>query len=535
MRDEAEIKGSELKEAASVEKGAASIHEAELPFVIALDIGTSSVRASLYDARGRSVAGTEARIVRKVFVSVKGDAGEANADVLIEETLQTLSQTITLIPHELRANVRAVAVSCFWHTLVGVTSDGQPLTPVFGWADTRASQEALWLRAHFNERETHRRTGCRFHASYWPAKLLWLARNKDQIFRSAACWMSFGELLTLRLCGRGAASVSMASGTGLFDQRKLCWDEELTGKLNISADRLPPIAGDKETFAIAEESVKRWPQLAHIAEARVYPAIGDGAANNIGAGCVTTRSVALMIGTSGAMRVLYAGEPLTKLPFGLWCYRADSRRVVIGGALSNGGVLIDWMKSLFAPEDLREASDEQLAAMPPDSHGLTVLPFWAGERSTGWSSSARGAILGITTGTGARDLLRAAMEAVAHRFALIADLLPPETRTAKVVASGGALRASPAWAQILADAIGRPLILTDVREASSRGAALLALERMGAIKDIAEFPVIGGKRFETSRENHVRYREAMRRQQRIYDLLVGDEEIARLIARESQI
>lgn len=509
----------------------AKVNRDESPFVIALDIGTSSVRAAFYDARGQSVTGTEARIVRKVFVAVEGEDGEASADALVEEAAQVLSQTIALASPGLRAQCRAVAVSCFWHTLVGINSEGRALTPVFGWADTRAAKEAEWLRANFDERATHARTGCRFHASYWPAKLLWLKRHHTEIFNAVAHWMSFGEMLTLRLCEATAASVSMASGTGLFDGRKLCWDEELTRALGVGEEQLPPLAGtDATTFAISEESKRRWPALAEIERARVSPAIGDGAANNIGAGCTARESVALMIGTSGAMRVLYAGDAPPELSPGLWCYRADRRRAVVGGALSNGGVLRDWMSALFAPEILAEANEDKIAAMRPDAHGLTLLPFWAGERSTGWSANARGAILGLTTRTRAADLLRAAMEAVAYRFALIADALPPDTRAAEIIASGGALRASPAWAQILADVIGRPLTMTDAREASSRGAALLALEAMGAIKDISDFPIVRGRRYEPNFENHLLYREAMRRQQRIYDLLVGDEEIARLIA-----
>lgn len=535
MRGEAETdQARKIYATASDDAVAIAAREAQPPFILALDIGTSSVRAAFYDARGRNIAGAEARIVRKVFVSVKGDNEEADADALVAEAIRVLIESLTVASAEMRSHVEAISVSCFWHSLVGVGRNKEAITPVFGWADTRAAGEASYLRTQFDESEIHRRTGCRFHASYWPAKLLWLQRNRPDEFRAVARWMSLGELLTLRLCGTTAASVSMASGTGLFDQRKLRWDEELLRALNLSIDQLPPLAADDKTaFTLTKESAQRWPELAAIGAARVFPAIGDGAANNIGAGCVRDDSIALMIGTSGAMRVLYAGDPPPKLSSGLWSYRADWRRVVVGGALSNGGVLRDWMVALFAPEALAEANEDALAAMEPDAHGLTILPFWAGERSTGWSAHARGAILGLTTSTRANDLLRAAMEAIAYRFALIADALPVEMRASEIVASGGALRASPVWAQILADAIGRPLTMTDAREASSRGAALLALEAMGEIKEIADFPIVRGARYEPNLENHARYRAAMRRQKILYDLLTGDEEIARLIARES--
>src|SRR2546423_15256032 len=116
----------------------------------------------------------------------------------------------------------------------------------------------------------------------------------------------------------------------------------------------------------------------------MLPAIGDGAANNIGAGCATRERVALMIGTSGAMRVLGEDEPPPALPKVLWCYRADRRRIITGGALSDGGGLYGWMTDALAPGGHQAEIERALSAIEPDAHGLTVLPFWAGERSTGW-------------------------------------------------------------------------------------------------------------------------------------------------------
>ena len=84
----------------------------------------------------------------------------------------------------------------------------------------------------------------------------------------------------------------------------------------------------------------RWPALA---EARLITIVGDGAANNIGAGCSTKDKIALMVGTSGAMRVVFAGGPPDELSPALWSYRACEKRVVVGGALSDGGGLLQWL------------------------------------------------------------------------------------------------------------------------------------------------------------------------------------------------
>ena len=196
-----------------------------------------------------------------------------------------------------------------------------------------------------------------------------------------------------------------------------------------------------------------------------------------------------MIGTSGAMRVLFEGPPPARIPLELWCYRADRKRVVVGGALSDGGSLYRWIReSLLSGED-SESIEDELDRLDADAHGLTVLPFWSGERSTGWNPDARGAISGLTLQTRPIEILRAAMEAVAYRFALIARALEPLAADASIVVSGHALRSSPAWVQILADVLGRRLNVSERAEASTRGAALLALEAAGKIRSIEDFSV----------------------------------------------
>jgi gluconokinase len=257
-----------------------------------------------------------------------------------------------------------------------------------------------------------------------------------------------------------------------------------------------------------------------LSEARLFLAIGDGAANNIGEGCVSAGTVALMIGTSGAMRVLIEDTPPSSLPESLWCYRADRSRIVIGGALSDGGNLYNWIRDSLLYGDDSGLIEDELASLRPDRHGLTVLPFWLGERSPGWNANARGGVFGMTLGTRPIEILRAAIEAVAYRFALVAKELDRFAPGARLVASGHALRSSPTWAQIVADVLGRPLMLSERSEASTRGAALLALEAAGRIDSISDFPVSAATTFEPDMSCHERYQEGLKRQQQLYDQVI---------------
>jgi gluconokinase len=290
----------------------------------------------------------------------------------------------------------------------------------------------------------------------------------------------------------------MASATGLFNQRTCDWDTELIRQLGVPLETLPRIATDKTQIVV-----------------------GDGAANNIGAGCSTKDKIALMIGTSGAMRVVFNGDPPTNLSPSLWSYRVSRERVVVGGALSDGGGLAQWLvQSLNVGNNIAELQ-QHLAAFEPDSHGLTIVPFWSGERSTGWNPEARGGIFGLSQQTTALEILRAALEAIAYRFALIAEALDDIAPGATVFATGKALRSSPLWLQIIADVLGRPVMFGGSPEASMRGAALLALEAVGKIGSLEAVPFSVDEVFEPDMQRHARYREGLARQQDLYERLFG--------------
>jgi gluconokinase len=495
--------------------GILSVMEATRPaFLLSIDVGTSGVRASLFDEHGAETMRGQGRRRSEGTLS---DLGEFDPDALVDEVVSTIDE---LIASSETNEIQFIAISTFWHSLVGIDAEGSPTTPLLSWADTRAAGIATNLRGSFNENEIHARTGCRFHASYWPAKLLWIRSEWPERFAATGTWLGFGEYLSLRLFGETSASISLASATGLFNQRACDWDWEFIHALDITSGTFPRI-DDENRPRLTDAFARRWPALA---SARLAIVAGDGATNNIGAGCSTKDKLALMVGTSGAMRVVFAGDPPDELPSALWSYRASRTRVAVGGALSDGGGLLRWLR-----ESLNlEATDleSQLAALEPDSHGLTILPFWSGERSTGWSPAARGVIFGLKQDTQPVEIVRASLEAIAYRFALIHRALEVIAPNAKVVATGNALRSSPVWIQIVADVLGRPVALGHAAEASTRGAALLALEAVGKIATIEDVSVSSAEVFapevfQPDIARHARYREGLARQEELYDRLLS--------------
>ena len=471
--------------------------------VIALDVGTSSARASLYDARGRAVEGRFHQVPYEPITTRDGGV-EHDPRVLLEAATACLDAVARAARHN---DVQAVGVTTFWHGLLGFDAEHRPVTPLFTWADSRSAGDAALLRGALDEPALHGRTGCPLHSAYWPAKLRWLAHDRPADVRRVVRWGSIGEYLELALFGEAATSVSMASGTGLFDQDTLGWDAEALAAAGIEPGHLFPLRDRAEgRRGLRAPWATRWPALRSVPW---FPAVGDGAASNVGSDCLAADRIALNVGTSAALRVVTDGT--RRAPKGLWRYRVDRRRGLVGGATSEGGNVYAWCRRVLQlPDD--DVLERELAARLPDDHGLTVLPFLAGERAPGWRGDRRAAIGGLSLDTTPVDIVHAALESVALRLALVYELLAPVASADHlIVASGGAINRSPYWRRMLADALGRPIHCSSESEATGRGAALLAMEALGAVADTAALRAPLGDVVHPDAARHARYRAALER------------------------
>jgi gluconokinase len=419
--------------------------------VLALDVGSSSVRAQRFDEQGEPVD----ELRREHYDG-------RDPDEIVALTRKVLD------------GAEPDGISSFGHSLIPLDGKGKPLTELLGWRDTRSADAAEWLRRRLDNDAVQARTGAYLHPAFWPAKLAWLAETRPDVFRRVERFVSFADYLR----GEPVTSPSLASGTGLLDLTTSCWDEDLLAVLGVEAERLPGLTE--------------------------IPVWLDGVCSNLGAGCTGGRA-ALMVGTSGALRVLYETEQPQPRP-GLFLYLLDDRRIVEGGALSDGGNLYAWLQKTLTPS--AEVGDRE--------HGLTFLPFLGGERSTGWDPDATGTITGLTFDTTAADIRQAALEGVGFRFAAIAELMP---EIEEIVATGGALLKDKRWIQIMADTLERPVTVSGIEEASLRGAAVAALERSG--HEVSKAPL--GEVFHPREERAEAYRSARERQQRLYEELRGED------------
>ncbi len=493
----------------------------ETPLILTLDIGTSSTRAALYNRHAQVIEGCLAQRTYQMQTTSNGGA-VFDPDELFNNVVEVIDQILHLAG-PLTNQIGAVAFDTLVTNIMGVNKAGQPVTPVFTYADTRNAVDAQHFRDEFGEDEIakiHNRTGCLVHSAYLPARFRWLARTRPDLMETAAHWASIGEYLFRRLFGRWQVSYSVAAWTGLLNRHNLAWDQVWLTHLSIDESLLSPLGDVNQPLTgLQSEWAQRWPALK---EVPWYPAIGDGAAANIGSGCGNPARIALTIGTSGAMRVVLPPD-LDTVPAGLWLYRVDKRRALLGGATTEGGNLFAWLKNTLQLPSSQAEVERELANMPPTGHGLSILPFIAGERAPGWRDDARASLIGFNLNTRPIDILRAGLESVAYRFALIYGLIAPHlpVDNHQIIASGGGVLNSPAWLQIMTDVLGQPVITLAEKEATSRGVALLALESLDIIEDTTTLSPATGKTYEPNIAHHEQYQRAVKKQVDYYNRVVG--------------
>ena len=469
--------------------------------ILALDIGSSSVRSALFDNDGTRIKPSTASSNYAVRYTPDGGA-ELEPSALLRAAKNCLGQSLR--HHTETASLRgvpilAVAGSAFWHSLIALGRKREPISPVFTWADSRSTADAAALREKLSERTIQHRTGCMLRAQFWPAKLRWLQRTQPQLFRRTTTWASPAGWLFGELFGVAAVSPSMASGTGLYNLRTGQWDPQLCQLCRVRPEQLDLVA----SVSTAVRPVH--PQLRQIP---VFTAIGDGAASNLGSGADRPGRIAVNIGTSAAARSILPQRAAPKrIPFGLFKYVVDDACVVIGGATSNGGNLRQWLLRTLqlSAADQKNALSRTAAAID----GLAVLPFWVSERAPSWPENLRGTITGLTAATTATDILRAATTSTYYRLAQILDELNRSLgETSGIIVSGGVLH-SPAALAILADCLGQDLRICGELESSLRGAAIHALEKIGCEAK----PLLPGRLVRHQPALSARHRERRRQQE----------------------
>jgi gluconokinase len=459
--------------------------------IAAIDIGTSSTRALLFD--DAAFTGVAEAVEYPLSASEPG-AAELDPLEVFEAMLRCLAHVSAAAP----VGIDCVVLSAAMHSLLAVDDAGLALTPAHTWADNRPFAEAAALRAAPQGGAVYARTGVPIHPMSPLAKLLWMRTRQPVVFARAARFVSLKEFICHRLFGRWVVDDGIASASGLYDLARRDWSELALGIAGIERARLSAVARPGTLLRGLSPAHAEATGLA--SDTPFVLGGSDGCLANLGAGLLAgeeRRRAVLTIGTSGALRMA-VDRPAPDAAMRTFCYALGPEQFVIGGATNGGGLPLRWLRDNF-PQlhlDLTGAAGstgepyDALAALAAQAGagagGLLFHPYLAGERAPLWNADARASFIGLNFSHGPAHLVRAVMEGVLFNLATVLGVLE-ELAGGPVdeIVAGGGFAHSAFWVQMAADLFGRPLVLSANPETTAQGAALLALQAMGRTPTLA--------------------------------------------------
>lgn len=466
---------------------------------IGVDLGTTSTKAVAFVAGGKrrgQVLGQHA-VEYPLLTPVPG-AAEQDPDQIHAAVVAAIAGAVRAAKLE-PGDVACVAFSAAMHSLIAVDERDRPLTASITWADNRAAAWAVKLRDEHDGLAIYRRTGTPIHPMSPLVKLLWIRHEQPQLWRRARRFVGIKEYVLRRLCGEYVVDHSIASATGLFNLQKADWDDGALALLELERSRLPEPVPTTHRLKLSDIHVAS--DLGIDVDTPIIVGANDGVLSNLGVGAIRRGSVALTIGTSGAIRTV-VDAPRTDPSGRTFCYVLTDDRWVVGGPVNNGGIVLRWVRDEFAAGEAETAKRLGIdpyevlthiaSRVPPGAGGLLFHPFLAGERAPLWNPDLRGSFFGLAMHHRKEHMIRAVLEGVLMNLHTILPALEDQVgRTTEIKATGGFAR-STIWRQMLADVFDREVVVPESIESSCFGAAMLGLFALGKLKSLDEVTKLVG-------------------------------------------
>jgi glycerol kinase len=428
--------------------------------ILALDQGTTSSRAILFDERAKILA-----VAQREYRQIYPQPGwvEHDPEELWSSQIAVAAEAMAQVPG---VEVAAIGITNQRETtLVWDRRTGRPLHNAIVWQDRRTAQFCDTLRAH--EELFRERTGLVVDAYFSGTKLRWIL---DRIDAGDVAFGTVDTWLIWRLTG-GRAHVTdptNASRTLMFDIRRSQWDEELLDLLGIRGVALPEV---RPSSGIVAETAEGLPIPAGIPIAGIA---GDQQAALFGQRCTRAGMAKNTYGT-GSFLVMNTGPDIVRSTHGLLATMiCEPRQYALEGSIFVTGAAVKWLRDGLGL--IRRAEDvEPLAASVPDTNGVVFVPAFTGLGTPHWDGYARGAIVGLTLGATSAHIARATLESIALQSADVLDAMRRDSglELSELRVDGGAT-GNDLLMQIQADLAGIPVVRARTSETTALGAAYLA-------------------------------------------------------------
>lgn len=476
--------------------------EKNQPYFIGIDIGTGSTKAVAIDSKGTNIADSQF-----YYSTQNPQPGSSEQDP--EIIRNAFEKCIRQIIGSIKYPPVSISFSSAMHGLIAVNKQNKPISPLITWADTRSEKIAGQIRKSKQAESIYKATGTPIHAMTPLCKIIWLRENQPSVFKNTFKFISIKEYIWYRLFGVYEIDHSIASATGLFNIKTLHWNEASLKLCGINANQL---SEPKPTDFIRKN--RNAPTINSLSlSAEIFFCIGasDGCLANLGSYAMEKGIAALTIGTSGAVRIANP-KPVYNFKEMTFNYLLDEKTFICGGPVNNGGNVIQWVLEAFL--NIKKPSEEdykklfqKIDSIPAGSRGLIFLPYLYGERSPVWDGRSSGTFFGIRPFHTQDYFLRAALEGICYSMKQVLEIVESSTSKIEKIIAGGGLIHSKTWMKILADVIGKKLMVIETRDSSAVGAVLLNMKAMKMINDYSSLQPAIKQIVRPDFENHKKHEE----------------------------
>ena len=427
---------------------------------IGADLGTSSIKLSLVDAKGI------------ILNEVSKDYPLYQHDLYSEQNPLDWWEQFNIALEELllnqnRNSIRAISFSGQMHGLVMLDKGDNVIRPCILWNDGRSEKETKYLNEEIGKEILSELTGNIAYAGFTAPKILWVKNNEPENFIKIAKIMLPKDYLVYRLTGICATDFSDASGTLYLDVKNKVWSEKMLQILGISVENLPKLVESNDVVGVINEEFKRAHNLPDV---KVVMGAGDNAASAVGMGVIKDGEINISLGTSGTI-FIPTDEFVLPKENGLHSFANTTGRYhLMGCILTAASARKWWLESVLNTKDYNGSDKESENA---NTDHLYFLPYLSGERSPHNDVNAKGAFIGLTHSTTRAAMSKAIMEGVAFALRDCLEIAKEGGREFKKATICGGGSNSDVWVQILSDILNIPIYKGS--GSGSFGAALLAM------------------------------------------------------------
>jgi gluconokinase len=378
----------------------------------------------------------------------------------------------------------AICFSAVMHSLIAVDKSGMPLSKMITWVDVRSADIAERIRTSEEGEDIYRKTGTPLHPMSPLCKIIWLSENEKDLFRKTYKFISIKELIWFRLFNEFKIDISVASATGLLNITTNTWYKKSLDLARINNEMLSTVVSTTYTRSDCNPTFSKFLNISP--DVTFIVGASDGCLANIGSFAIHKNDAALTIGTSAAIRIMRK-KPIYNYGAMTFNYKLDEKLFICGGAINNGGNVVQWfLKNFLNKKGINAKEFENLfnaaEKVEPGAGGLIFLPYINGERAPHWNAKSCGAYFGITAEHAQANFSRATIEGVCYALNDVLKTMETNDKINQLNVSGGFV-ASKIWMQILADITGKKICIVQTEDASAIGAAYLGLKTMKIIKD----------------------------------------------------